>query len=129
MINKLHILSFIALLAAFPSIQAQPGEVHHLIFVWLKDPGNHRHRQRIIKHSYQLQQIPGVMDLTVGEVMHSQRKIVDDSYDIGISMRFASQQTMQAYLSHPDHVKVVKQILKPLVSKIRVYDFKEAAKP
>jgi hypothetical protein len=31
---------------------------------------------------------------------------------------------MQAYLTHPVHVELVEQTLKPLVEKLRVYDFR-----
>jgi len=50
---------------------------------------------------------------------------VDDSFDVGILLTFPDRQTMNAYLTHPDHKQAVKNVLKPLVSKIVVYDFTE----
>jgi hypothetical protein len=61
--------------------------------------------------------------MRVGKSIPSDRKIVDDSFDVGLYMIFSSQDDMKRYLMHPEHIKTVKTILKPLASKIQVYDF------
>ena len=98
--------------------------VEHVVVVWLKSPGNAEHRRRIITESEVLRGIPGVTGLRSGEVIPSDRSIVDSSFDVALIVSFADQAAMQAYLSHPVHVELVEQTLKPLVDKIRVYDFR-----
>jgi hypothetical protein len=39
-------------------------------------------------------------------------------------MTFASNADLQKYLSHPIHTEAVDKVLKPLIAKITVYDFK-----
>ena len=98
--------------------------VKHTVFIWLKEPGNLEHRQKIIEASHRFKQIPEVQDVNAGEVIASDRKIVDDSFDVGITLSFASESDMNAYLVHPKHKDAVKNILKPLVRKIVVYDYR-----
>jgi hypothetical protein len=47
---------------------------------------------------------------------------VDDSFDVGLVMRFANQADLSAYEKHPMHVKAVNEVLKPLAAKLLVYD-------
>jgi hypothetical protein len=50
---------------------------------------------------------------------------VDDSFDVAISVTFADQEAMRAYLAHPLHQRARDEILLPMVEKIVVYDFQE----
>ena len=104
--------------------KAGPSEIHHVVLCWLKEPGNAAHRRKIIETSRTFEHIPGVRSLSVGEVIHSDRPIVDDSFDVAISITFATKADMQEYLHHPIHTEAVDGILKPLIQKIVVYDFK-----
>jgi quinol monooxygenase YgiN len=50
--------------------------------------------------------VPGVIDLRVGrDVAHR------GSFDIGLVCDFESPDALQAYLVHPAHVRVVKEVL------------------
>ena len=49
--------------------------------------------------------------------------IVDSTFDVALIVSFADRAAMQGYLTHPVHVELVGKTLKPLVEKIRVYDF------
>lgn len=99
--------------------------IHHIVLCWLKDSGNAEHRAAIIKTSKTFTEIPGVVDVDAGEVVMSDREIVDDSFDVAIAMTFASVEDMNAYIVHPRHKAAVKSALLPLVSRIVVYDFTE----
>lgn len=101
-----------------------PEAVEHIVVVWLESPGNAEHRQRIITESEVLRDIPGVTGLRAGEVIQSDRGIVDSSFDVALIVSFTDQAAMEDYLFHPVHVKLVEEILKPLVEKILVYDFR-----
>lgn len=97
--------------------------VEHLVIVWLQEPGNAEHRTRIISESQVLREIPGVTGLRAGDMLPSQRPIVDSSFDVGLIISLRDASAMADYLSHPLHVKLVEETLKPLVKKIQVYDF------
>lgn len=104
---------------------ASEARVYHVVLCWLKEPGNLEARQRIIDVSKTFKSIPGVTDVKAGPSIPSERAIVDDSFDVGILLTFPDKEAMNAYLAHPDHAHAVQTILKPLVTKIVVYDFND----
>lgn len=106
-----------------PSRPAAEPYLIHVVLVWLKQPGNLEHRQQIMAASESLREIPGVLDLRVGQVVHSDRPVVEDSYDVGLVLRFANAQDLQHYLSHPLHVNAVKQRFVPVMQRYQVMDF------
>ena len=102
-----------------------PGRANHVVLCWLKEPGNESHRRRIVEVSTTFREIPGVVEVRAGEVVPSERAIVDDSFDVAIFLTFASERDMKAYVEHPRHRAAVKDVLLPLVEKVTVYDFVE----
>ena len=82
-------------------------------------------RERIVNATKSFREIPGVMEVRAGQVITSERSVVDDSYDIGILVVVADAKSLNEYLEHPIHQKAKKDVLVPLVSKILVYDFQE----
>ena len=99
------------------------SRLQHVVVVWLMEPGNTVHRERILAGSEVLRTIPGVLSLNSGMVVPGERDIVDSSFDVALIVSFADRRAMEAYLTHPVHVKLVNETLKPLVAKIRVFDF------
>jgi hypothetical protein len=116
----------IACLALGSTLQVAAGEVEHIVFVWLQEPGNEAHRTRIIRESQVLREIPGVTGLRAGSVLPSQRPVVDSSFDVALIVGLRDAAVMTDYLTHPLHVQLVEETLKPLVKQIRVYDFTPA---
>ena len=96
--------------------------IKHIVLCWLNDPGNQAQIQQVIKTSYELTVIPGVLDLQAGTALQSERNIVDDSFDVGIVMSFNNAREMNNYLNHEEHVRRVKNDLLPLCQRILVYD-------
>jgi hypothetical protein len=101
-----------------------PPPVNHIVLCWLKDSGNAAQRAELVKISKSFLKVPGVQEVRVGPVISSERDIVDDSFDVAIFMTFDTVEDMNAYIVHPEHAAAVKDKLKPLVSKIVVYDFR-----
>jgi hypothetical protein len=99
--------------------------LHHVVLCWLKEPGNVEQRKQIVEVSKSFREIPGVLDVRVGQVVASDRGIVDDSYDVAILVVVPDRKRLDEYLAHPVHQKAKNDILVPLVDKILVYDFKE----
>jgi len=110
------------LATAIPTTVAADS-IEHVVIVWLREPGNTTHRERIIAASQVLREIPGVTGLRAGFMLPSVRPIVDSSFDVALIISLHDTAAMADYLSNPIHVKLVEETLKPLVEKIRVYDF------
>ena len=81
--------------------------------------------QQIVEVSKSFRDIPGVLDVRAGQAVLSDRKIVDDSFDVAILVIVPDQKRLAEYLAHPVHQKAKSEILLPLVDRIVVYDFKE----
>ncbi|HYQ71882.1 MAG TPA: Dabb family protein [Gammaproteobacteria bacterium] len=114
------LLTCLALTVASP---ATAEALEHIVIVWLQEPGNAAQRARIVSESRILRKIPGVTGLRAGSMQPSERPIVDSSFDVALIVSLEDASRMADYLSHPVHVKLVEETLKPLVKKIRVYDF------
>ncbi len=125
---KMKTLAIITLLGLVGCSSIEPAHdhaLHHVVLCWLKEPGNAKHRNRIIEVSKSFQKIPGVLEVRVGQVVPSDREIVDDSFDVAILIIVLDRKRLAEYLQHPIHQKAKKDALIPLVDKIIVYDFKE----
>lgn len=105
--------------------QTRQPSIHHVVICWLKEAGNVSQRQQIVETARSFRSIPGVLEVRSGEVLPSDRQIVDDSFDVAIIVSLADQKSLEAYLAHPTHQKAKDKILLPLVRKIVVYDFTE----
>lgn len=99
--------------------------LHHLVLCWLKDPGNESHRERIIDLTATFREIPGVIEARAGQVVSSDRNIVDDSFDVGILIVTKDQADLKKYLDHPIHQNAKRDVLQSLVKRILVYDFED----
>ena len=106
-----------------PAAYAQTAPVHHIVLVWFPPETTDDTIQTVIQQSRALAGIEGVSSLKVGKAIASDRAIVDDSFDIGISMQFDSVEAMNRYLVHPQHQAFVQEYIKGKVSKLLVYDF------
>ncbi len=69
-----------------------------------------------------LRVIPGLQFLDSGTALASERPVVDDSFDVGFTMRFDSAAALASYKSDPRHVQKVTAVLKPLSKRVLVYD-------
>ena len=119
------VVAMVFLCSCISSKKASSERVNHVVLCWLKDSGNKEQRQKLIRESLEFESIPGVLEVRAGEVVKSDRPIVDSSYDVAIFLSYESVDDLKAYLIHPDHKKAVKEVLRPLVKKVLVYDFIE----
>jgi len=120
------VLAALMLLISNTAIADNNKGVVHTVFLWLKNSGDMQHRRQLLLATDRLRSIPGVLDIRFGEMIESDRNIVDDSFDIGIYMYFNDVAAMNRYLVHPLHQKIVEQDIKPLVERIVVHDFQDA---
>jgi hypothetical protein len=117
----LCLLALASLPPLAPAHAAGTG-IEHIVIVWLNDPGNRADRERILAESRVLTAIPGVTGLRSGRMIPSPRPVVDSSFDVALIVSLSAREALQAYLTHPVHVQLVEETLKPLVKKILVYD-------
>ena len=120
--KRLLLILFACTLSACTTPRRAPGVTHVVVF-WLKDHGNAAHRAKLMEVSESFRKIPGVLSVHAGPCIPSARPIVDNSFDVALTMEFASKAEMQRYLDDPRHKESTVAVLKPLVKKITVYDF------
>ena len=98
------------------------GGVSHVVLVWLKTPGDTVEVDKIIQASREFQRIPGVVAVHAGRPLPSTRPTVDDSFDVGVVIRFRDQAALAGYDQHPAHVRAVREVLGPAAAKVLIYD-------
>lgn len=109
---------------AASSVSAEENKkITHVVMVWLKEPGNERQRAEFIKASEQLNSFPGIINRHVGVVYPSERGIVDDTFDVAVTVTMESKAALTAYLNNPLHKKILKEQIKPLTNRVVAYDF------
>ena len=109
---------------ATASKQATAGKFYHVGLVWLKEPGNAEHRQKIIAaaHSF-AREIPEVEFISVGQTVPKRNQLVDASFDICFVMRLEDKAALDRYGKHPVHQKAAQEVFLPLSQKTLFYDF------
>ena|SRR5687768_11911056 len=101
------------------------GGVEHVVLCWLKTPGDASARQRVIYESKAfVGVIPGLLHVSAGTALPSTRPAVDASFDVAVVMTFRDEAALRAYDAHPAHKKAVDEVLRPLVARLVVYDFR-----
>ncbi len=98
------------------------GKVEHVVLVWLKEPGNTVLIDKLIGVSAEFRDIPGVLSVSAGRPVHSNRPIVDATFDVGFVIEFESVDALQMYEKHPAHVRAVSESLAPHARRVLVYD-------
>lgn len=123
---RILLLTILILLAGCQSLpqQSHSDEVQHVVLVWFNDDVSEQHIQQVVEQSYALQQkIPQLKRIRIGDAIESDRKMVDDSFDIGLVMSFDSLSDLREYEGHPEHKAFLGQYIKGRVAKILIYDF------
>lgn len=96
--------------------------VQHIVLCWLKTPGDPMARAQLIGTSLGFLDLPGVIDVTAGPPLPSDRPEVDDTFDVAIVMTFRDEAALRAYEVHPAHKAAVRSVLRPLVERVVIYD-------
>jgi len=99
------------------------GDVSHVILVRLYTNDAPSREKLIATSKSFVGKIPGLLLVTAGQPLPSNRPFVQSDFDLGIYMLFDSPASLANYNSHPLHKQAVQDILKPLAKEVRVYDF------
>jgi type III secretory pathway lipoprotein EscJ len=116
------LLSYLVVFSGIVSAEDNK-KITHVVMVWLNKPGNEQQRTEFIKASKELSSLPGIVNRHVGIVLPSDRKIVDDTFDVAVTVTLKNKAALKAYLNDPKHKKVLHEKIKPLVNRTVVYDF------
>lgn len=122
--KKLILLPILALLASCASISSpqSPGYIDHAVFFWMKNPHSTSDRQKLVDAIERLRAIECIEHIAHGRALASDRPVVDDSFDLGLLVRFKNAADLHSYEKDPRHMKEVHEVLLPLTKKIQVYD-------
>ncbi len=100
----------------------KPGYVDHVVLMWMKNPTNQGQREQLVAAVERLRKIAVIDEIAHGKALASERPVVDDSFDLGLLVRFPDAAALHSYEIDPLHQKEVKDVLRPLTRKIQVYD-------
>tara|TARA_B110000003_G_C16615600_1_gene521168 strand:- start:804 stop:1199 length:396 start_codon:yes stop_codon:yes gene_type:complete len=121
--SLLLVVLFSGCFSDFQKEKEDPKILTHVVFCWLKEPGNSEQREQIIEMTESFNRIPTVLKARAGNPIMSERSIVDDSFDVGIIVEVRDEDGLKEYLDHPIHQKAKKEVLLPLIDRVLVYDF------
>jgi heme-degrading monooxygenase HmoA len=93
----------------------------HVIVVWLNKPGNKEAQDKFVEASKALNNLPGVIHRHVAVVEKSDRSVVDDTFDVLITVTFKNKAAVKAYLDHPKH-KAAVAVFKTMANRVVIYD-------
>jgi len=94
----------------------------HVVIFWT-DPAKVNAADELLAAAKKyLPSIPGVVSFDAGKMATSHRAVVDQSYQVGLNLRFETKQAQDNYQEHSLHLEFVEKC-KPLWTKVVVYDF------
>ncbi|HXM24687.1 MAG TPA: Dabb family protein [Chthoniobacterales bacterium] len=94
----------------------------HIVIFWT-DPAKPTAPDEVIAGAKQyLASIPGVANFHLGKMAPSHRDVVDQSYQVGLSIQFENKKAQDDYQDHPMHLEFVDKC-RALWTRVVVYDF------
>jgi heme-degrading monooxygenase HmoA len=95
--------------------------ITHVVTIWLNEAGDEKARKKFIEESKKLNNLPGIIHRHVAAVEKSNRSIVDDTFDVLITVTFKNKAAVKAYLDHPKHKAAVK-VFKSMVNRVVIHN-------
>jgi Stress responsive A/B Barrel Domain len=94
----------------------------HIVIFWT-DPAAPKAADEVLAGAKKyLAAIPGVVSFHAGRMASSHREVVDQSYQVGLNIQFATKDAQDEYQNHPQHLEFVAKC-KTLWTKVVIYDF------
>lgn len=98
------------------------GTFIHMVFFWMKDPGNAAHEAKFEAELNKfIDNSPQVVSGHIGKPAGTPREVVDNSYQYALVVNFNSKEDHDVYQDDPAHHEFIEQC-KDLWNKVQVYD-------
>src|SRR5437016_11416921 len=95
----------------------------HIVIFWT-DPNNPKAADELIAGANKyLKPIPGALHFHVGKMAPSQRPVVDQSYQVALTISFPDKKAQDDYQAHPLHVEFIESVFKKVCQRVTVYEF------
>ena len=108
--------------AAAPKTETIKGSFLHIVFFWLKEPGNVSDRQKFEGELKAfIDNTPGIRSKHIGTPANTSRPVIDSTYCYSLVLSFDSKKEHDAYQEHPLHKTFIENA-GPLWEKVQVYD-------
>jgi hypothetical protein len=103
--------------------EAPQGNVVHLVVMWFKDGGTAAQRQQLIEVTRSFKDIPGVLDVRVGETLQEGGGPIDNSFSVSMYIVLEDEAALQAFSNHPIHLAAKQSGLLDGLERMVVYNF------
>lgn len=100
--------------------EPQPSRFSHVVIFWAHPGAADELLAGIEKY---LRPIPGAIHFHAGKMVPSHRPVVDQSYQVALSIVFPDKKTQDDYQTHPLHLEFVNGVFKRTCQRVVVYDF------
>jgi hypothetical protein len=95
----------------------------HVVIFWT-DPANPKAADELLAGMEKyLRPLPGVLHFHAGKMATSHRPVVDQTYQVALSIVFPDKKAQDDYQEHPLHIEFVNNVFKKTCKKVIVYDF------
>lgn len=102
--------------------QSQKDGFVHVVYFWLKEPGNDDHRSRFLRSLKSfLAEVDEINYYFVGEPAGTDRGVIDSSYTFSLVTTFDNRKNQDIYQEHASHKRFIAES-ESLWEKVVVYD-------
>jgi len=95
----------------------------HVVIFWTRPEKSSAVEELLAGAEKYLRPIPGVLSFHIGEMVPSDRDVVDQSYQVALNLIFPDKDAQDHYQVHPLHIEFVEKAFKPNCERVVVYDF------
>lgn len=99
------------------------GRVVHVIMMWFDDSVTAEQLQQVIEVTRGFSEIPGVVEIRVGETLQVGGGNIDNSYSVGAYIVFENEVALEEYANHPIHVAAKQSGVLDGLERMVVYNF------
>lgn len=95
----------------------------HTVFFWMKPGVSDADRRQLVSDCLELLgKVPTVKQIWAGRPAQTPREVVDNSYDVGLTVILADKASHDVYQEHPLHLDFIKRN-KQNWARVQVYDY------
>jgi hypothetical protein len=92
---------------------------HIVLFRWNDTASSEAQENAMTELRKLKNKIPGIVDLSCGTNFSDRAK----GYTHGLVVRFTDRAALQAYVPHPEHQRVVKNFIDPILADVLALDY------